>query len=93
MREGDLVAMVDERQGFLYLGRVCGPYSYSPAGTPLCNLRAVMWTSVFPISRASRACREHWRARTGLFPMGKILELMSVLEGDSLIRLDNDQAG
>jgi len=93
MQEGDLVAMVDDHQGFLYLGRICGPYLYSPAEAPLCNRRAVLWTSVFPISRTSRVCREHWRARTGLFPMGKILELMSAMEGDSMIRMDRDQAG
>ncbi len=93
MLPGDLVALVDERRGFLFLGRVSGPYSYVPGDVAHCNRRPVMWMSVIPIIQASKECRDHWRARTGLFPMGKIFESMAALEGDSLIKLDGDQAG
>lgn len=93
MSVADLVAMVDERRSCLYLGRVCGPYVYSPADAPLVNRREVLWTCMYPLIQVPAECREHWRARTGLIPMGKIFGQMSALEGDSLIRTSGNQAG
>lgn len=88
METGDLVGLVDERRWFLYLGRVNGPYEYGPELTPRFNTRPVLWTSMIPLTQVPAECREHWRARTGLFPMGQILDAMSSLEGDALIKLD-----
>lgn len=82
---GDLAAAVDELSAIVYLGRANGPYEYRPAQAPRFNFRPVLWTGRIRLTQIPAECREHWRARTGLFPMGPILGVMSSLEGDSLI--------
>lgn len=83
---GDLAAAADEFRGFVYLGRANGPYEYRPAQAPRFNFRPVLWTSMIPLTQLPGECRERWRARTGLFPMGPNLGVMSSLEGDALIK-------
>jgi predicted Mrr-cat superfamily restriction endonuclease len=90
---GDLVALVDDFRGNVYLGRASGPYEYRPARAPGFNFRPVLWTSMLPLTQVPAKCREHWRARTGLFPMGPILGAISPLEGDALIKAGPGLAG